>query len=105
MTAATAPTDPAANSGAVERTAQRGLFEYMLLTETDRSALRLERAHDLEADLCRIEIMLEEPLDSTERDHLMKRASAIAQRLRVHLAALSGVLARTATDTPETKAS
>lgn len=68
------------------------LVEYRLLTPADRSALRMDRAHHLEAELYRIELALEENPDNAEREHLGNRADLLLRRLRVHLAALSGAL-------------
>lgn len=72
--------------------ARTGLFSYVLLTDTDRSALRMERAHDLEADLYRIELALEESTDNAERENLGRRADLLLRRLRVHLTVLSGAI-------------
>lgn len=70
-----------------------GLIEYKLLTSTDRTALRMERAHDIEADLYRLELALEEPVDNAQREHLANRAEQLLQRLRVHLTVLATVVA------------
>lgn len=69
-----------------------GVFEYMLLTDTDRTALRMERAHQIEAELYRIELAIEEATDDAEREQLGNRASPLLHRLRVHLTVLASVL-------------
>lgn len=76
-----------------------GLFTYLLLTDADRSALRMERAHHLEAELYRLELALAEATDNAEREHLANRAEALLQRLRVHLAVLSGTPSTTPGET------
>lgn len=68
------------------------LFTYRLLTDSDRTALRMDRVHQLEAELYRLELALEESTDNAEREDLANRAGPILQRLRVHLAVLSSVL-------------
>lgn len=69
-----------------------GLVAYRLLTDSDRSALRMDRVHQLEAELYRLELALEEATDNAERENLANRAEPLLQRLRVHLAVLSTVL-------------
>lgn len=69
-----------------------GLVAYRLLTASDRTALRMDRVHHLEAELYRLELALEEAVDNAERENLASRAGPLLQRLRVHLAVLSSVL-------------
>lgn len=78
-------------------------FAYVLLTPTDRSALRMERAHGLEADLYRLELQLEEAVDNAERERIANRADALLRRLRVHLSALSSVLPDTPSDSDQAR--
>jgi hypothetical protein len=62
------------------------IFEYQVLNAVDRSKLRLERVRSLEADLCRIELALEDALSTAERDGLYRDAEIIRQRLEPHYA-------------------
>lgn len=79
-----------------------GLFGYMLLTPTDRHALRMERAHGLEADLFRVELALEEAIDNVEREALSNRADQLLRRIRLHMDVLSTALPeRSVPDPPQ----
>lgn len=62
------------------------IFEYQVLNTVDRSKLRLERVRSLEADLCRIELALEDALSTAERDELYRDAEIIRRRLEPHYA-------------------
>lgn len=85
--------EPVDETADARRLHHAGLIEYQLLTDTDRHALRMERAHGLESDLYRIELQLEEATDAAQRENLAVRADLLLRRLRVHLTALAGVLA------------
>lgn len=64
------------------------MFEYQLLTDADRSALRMDRAHYLEAELFRTELLGEEATDAAEREALANTAGQLLRRLQVHRAVL-----------------
>lgn len=85
------PVDEAADAKRLHP-AQTGIFGYLLLTATDRTELRMERAHQLEAELYRVELSIEEATNDAERELLGNRADQLLRRLRVHLSVLSAVL-------------
>jgi hypothetical protein len=64
------------------------IFEYQVLQDADRGRLRMERVRHLEADLCRIELALEDALSTAEKDSLFADAEIIRQRLAPHYAKL-----------------
>jgi hypothetical protein len=86
------PVDETADATRLGDGPSNGMLEYRLLTPADKSALRMERAHELEASLYRIELALEEAADNAEREALGNRADQLLRRLRVHLTVLASVL-------------
>jgi hypothetical protein len=60
------------------------IFEYQVLRDEERGRLRVERVRSLEADLCRIELALEDALSTAEKDSLYADAEIIRRRLTPH---------------------
>jgi hypothetical protein len=58
--------------------------DYVVLSEQDRSILRLERVRALEADLCRAELNYEDALSNAERESVAGDIQAFQKRLEVH---------------------
>lgn len=58
--------------------------EYVILSEEERSILRVERVKALEADLCRAELNYEDALSDAERDAVAEDIQAFERRLETH---------------------
>jgi hypothetical protein len=58
--------------------------DYVILSEQDRSILRVERVRALEADLCRAELNYEDALSDVERDSVAGDIQAFRARLEIH---------------------
>jgi len=63
--------------------------DYLILSEQDRSMLRMERVKALEADLCRAVLNYEDALSASERDSLIGDIQAFRARLEVHYRVLN----------------
>jgi hypothetical protein len=72
---------------------------YMILSEQDRSILRMERVRALEADLCRAELNYEDALSTEERTSVAGDIQAFQARLKVHYRVL-GITEEAEGDSP-----
>lgn len=63
-------------------------YDYRVLTDVNRSALRMERVRALEAEIYRAELQLEDALTDPERESVCADIAVIRRRLEPHYAAL-----------------
>lgn len=64
------------------------MMSYRILSDEDKSILRMERVKALEADLYRAQLAYEDALSTAERDSLAIEMEAFSRRLEVHYKAL-----------------
>lgn len=61
---------------------------YTVLSDEDKTALRMHRLHGLEADHFRHALALEEANDNADREQLTVEMADVARRIAVHRAVL-----------------